>query len=245
MPKEPRKATPPNIELAVFDKSRRRCTLCFWLEGDLAEKNGQIAHLDDNPANSAEDNLAFMCINHHSLYDSRTRQHKNYTIQEVKQARNRLYEAIARGDHFTKAAPQPVRGLEADRRTLERIITQMTTGNVINIIREFDFGNSFDTLVLDVIGEFASQNDPNHEFIELDLEQRRKSLLTACKMFLADAGRFTWALNNSNVRRVPSEWHETNPSHYESVVNGLNDKASDIFRIYEDLIRTARRKLEA
>jgi hypothetical protein len=95
-----RKPTPAEIETAVFLKSARRCPLCFHLHIDLAEKNGQIAHLDGNPSNSAEDNLAFLCLDHHTLYDSKTRQHKNYTIHEVKAARADLYRAIAHRRHL-------------------------------------------------------------------------------------------------------------------------------------------------
>ena len=39
----------------------------FYLDGDLDEKIGQIAHLDKNPSNSAEDNIAFLCLLHHTL----------------------------------------------------------------------------------------------------------------------------------------------------------------------------------
>jgi hypothetical protein len=94
-----RRKTPSDIETAVLVNSARRCALCFHLLGDLNVKNGQIAHLDKDPSNSAEDNLAFMCLEHHSLFDSRTSQHKNYTLQEVKMARSKLYEAIAQNKH--------------------------------------------------------------------------------------------------------------------------------------------------
>ncbi|MGO9271159.1 MAG: hypothetical protein ACLQOO_13040 [Terriglobia bacterium] len=95
------------METAVFSKSARRCALCFQLNGDLAEKDGQIAHLDQDRSNSAEDNLAWMCFRHHDRYDSKTSQHKNYTIGEVKAARAKLYEAIASGKHLTHVtAPQ-------------------------------------------------------------------------------------------------------------------------------------------
>lgn len=88
------------METAVLARSARRCTLCFHLTGDLKEKLGQIAHLDDDPSNRAEVNLAWMCLEHHSLYDSKTKQHKNYTIAEVKKARDKLYGAIASGEHL-------------------------------------------------------------------------------------------------------------------------------------------------
>jgi hypothetical protein len=87
---------PPKNETAVLTKSARRCPLCFYLNSDLTEKMGQIAHLDGDRTNGAEDNLAFMCMPHYSQYDSTTSQHKNYTLAEIKTLRSKLYEAIAR-----------------------------------------------------------------------------------------------------------------------------------------------------
>ena len=98
-----RRKIPTSTETGVLLKSARRCTLCYHLSGDLREKRGQIAHLDGNRANNAEDNLAFMCLDHHSLYDSKTSQHKNYSITEIKRARARLYRAIRNGKHLSIA----------------------------------------------------------------------------------------------------------------------------------------------
>ena len=84
----------PDTEEAVLTKSARRCCLCFHLKKDFREKRGQIAHLDRNPSNDAEDNLAFLCFDHHTEYDSRASQHKNYTVGEVKKARNKLYVEV-------------------------------------------------------------------------------------------------------------------------------------------------------
>src|SRR5208337_1096972 len=100
--KPSRNAVPPANETAVLTKSARRCLLCFHLDRDLTEKAGQIAHLDHDPSNGSEDNLAWMCMPHHSQYDSKTSQHKNYTLPEVKALRHKLYEAIGRGEHREK-----------------------------------------------------------------------------------------------------------------------------------------------
>jgi hypothetical protein len=100
--KPPRKAVPPANETAVLTKSARRCLLCFHLDRDLTEKAGQIAHLDHDPSNGSEDNLAWMCMPHHSLYDSKTSQHKNYTLPEVRALRLNLHQAIGRCEHGEK-----------------------------------------------------------------------------------------------------------------------------------------------
>jgi hypothetical protein len=47
--------------------------------------------------------FAINYLDHHTLYDSKTSQHKNYTIHEVKAARDRLFEAIAQKRHLGEA----------------------------------------------------------------------------------------------------------------------------------------------
>lgn len=94
-----RKRTPTPTETLVLTKSARRCPLCFHLFGDLEVKHGQIAHLDQDPSNFNEDNLCFMCLDHHSDYDSTTSQHKNFTKAEVRELRQRLYKAIIEKHH--------------------------------------------------------------------------------------------------------------------------------------------------
>lgn len=116
MNKKPaRKNTPADVETAVLAKSARRCALCFYLSADLTEKLGQIAHLDGDRSNSAEDNLAFLCLAHHSLFDSATSQHKNYTVAEVKRARSKLYDHLANGKHLKSPVGRSDLQTELDR----------------------------------------------------------------------------------------------------------------------------------
>lgn len=89
-----RAPVPPETQAKVLLQSRRRCCICFGLNRDTSLKSGQIAHLDRNSANSAEDNLAFLCFEHHDQYDSPTSQRKNFTILEVKAHRDELHKAL-------------------------------------------------------------------------------------------------------------------------------------------------------
>src|ERR1035437_1080022 len=79
-----RKKTPPEVEVEVLKRCRRRCAICFGLARDEAIKSGQIAHLDGKPSNVDLDNLAFLCLEHHDQYDSSTSQSKSLTLREVK-----------------------------------------------------------------------------------------------------------------------------------------------------------------
>lgn len=137
--KPPRRRTRPGVETAVLAKSARRCALCYHLNGDLAEKIGQIVHLDGDRTNGAEDNLAWMCLPHHSLFDSKTSQHKNFTIPEVKAARAKLYELVAEGKHLNPAAALPYLHARADERVLRDLMEVVPSNGSIRFLRTANF----------------------------------------------------------------------------------------------------------
>lgn len=87
----PRKRVPVATETRVLTSCRRRCCVCYGLNRDASVKQGQIAHLDRNPENNHNDNLVFLCFDHHDRYDSRTSQSKNFTADELKQYREELF----------------------------------------------------------------------------------------------------------------------------------------------------------
>jgi hypothetical protein len=91
-----RSPIPTKVIAEVTTASRRRCCICFGLEHDDRKKQGQIAHLDRDPSNHRLENLAFLCLDHHDQYDSRTSQSKGFTIDEVKRYRLELVSAMSR-----------------------------------------------------------------------------------------------------------------------------------------------------
>jgi hypothetical protein len=86
-----RRRIPASVETDVLTASRRRCCVCFFLLDRDTVQKGQLAHLDGNPANSKFTNLAWLCLDHHDDYDSRTSQSKGLTAREVRSYRDRLY----------------------------------------------------------------------------------------------------------------------------------------------------------
>lgn len=111
-------------ETSVLTSSRRRCALCFGLEGDASEKEGQIAHLDRDPSNAATDNGLWLCTKHHSRYDSRSRQTKGHTIDEVRAYRTMLYEYLASGPPvlWPDVSTRPTRGIGVSLDVFDRRI---------------------------------------------------------------------------------------------------------------------------
>lgn len=81
---------------SVLRRSRRRCCICFGLHRDDGVKKGQVAHLDQDRDNNDVDNLAWLCLEHHDDYDSRTSQSKSLQLTEVKAYRSELYDKYSR-----------------------------------------------------------------------------------------------------------------------------------------------------
>ena len=90
-----RKTIPSSIEIEVLTQSARRCFICFGLYHKFDVVKGQIAHLDQDNTNNKLDNLAFLCLDCHDEYDSKTSQSKGLMQQEVKQYRKLLYQEIS------------------------------------------------------------------------------------------------------------------------------------------------------
>jgi len=245
--KPPRKPIPPDIQAEVLTKSRRRCTLCFYLDGNLEEKKGQIVHIDDNPSNFKMDNLAWMCLEHHSVFDSTNSQHKNYTQEEVKIARGWLYDAIAAEKHLTykKGDPKPQPGLAADTKTLDALISLMASTGTIDWLRENNFaGFPFAWNRLKGLAVWTEQKGPEYEFIDAELEATRKSFHAAATKFLWTLATETFSGGNGHSS-VPQEWEIEQPERFDRVVREIHDGASLVCTSYDELVRQARGKLSA
>jgi hypothetical protein len=102
-----RKPPSPSIELQVLLASRRRCCICFGLHRDLDIKQGQLAHINRDPSDSTVENLAFMCLEHHDWFDSKTSQSKGATVEEAKHYRHELFREWERRDEEDARAALP------------------------------------------------------------------------------------------------------------------------------------------
>jgi len=57
-------------------------------------RDGQIAHLDHDRSNNKEDNLVYLCLRHHNMYDSKTSQSKGFTKGEMRHYREELFKKL-------------------------------------------------------------------------------------------------------------------------------------------------------
>lgn len=93
-----RRKPPKGVQTVVLMQCARRCCLCFGIDGDRFPKDGQIAHLDDNPSNNDPDNLVWLCLDHHAKWHTRGNMTKGLTVDEVKAYRARLHDAVETGE---------------------------------------------------------------------------------------------------------------------------------------------------
>ena len=82
------------VEQQIIRQSKRRCCLCFGLNGDEREKSGQLAHINRDPANSDEQNLAYLCLEHHSAYDTTSSQTRRFKPDELRHYKTHLYKHL-------------------------------------------------------------------------------------------------------------------------------------------------------
>ncbi|MCX6833620.1 MAG: hypothetical protein NTW07_00555 [candidate division Zixibacteria bacterium] len=93
-----RRSLSPEDEAKVFEKCLRRCCVCFVLENNDSQQDGQLAHLDHNHSNGDPTNFVFLCLRHHNIYDSKMSQAKNMTEREMRLYQQKLHQAVERGE---------------------------------------------------------------------------------------------------------------------------------------------------
>lgn len=114
-----RKHLPQEWETAVLLLSKRRCCLCFFLNEIKEQRKGQIAHLNHNSSDPRFENLVYLCLEHNDQYDGKTSQSKNYTLEEIRQYRNKLYEIYNPDGKWRAQTDTPERQQAHEKRSEE------------------------------------------------------------------------------------------------------------------------------
>lgn len=185
---------PQAVQEEVLTKSARRCALCYGLDGSLAQKEGQIAHVDRDHSNAALKNLAFLCLEHHDKYDSRRSQSKGFIPGELLVYRESLLAAISRGDHVQHSAPRtpprpPPEVIEHDRAAFRKADALLSEGELRRILDDIGTDHSFRDRWGEKLEAFCRHFDleSNRFLLEADLAPVTKELvasLTALLEFL-------------------------------------------------------------
>ncbi|ECZ6324423.1 hypothetical protein C5G84_02150 [Salmonella enterica] len=129
-----RKEIPDNVQANIMEKSAARCAICYGTrmntDAVYPVPGFQLAHIDRNAANSAENNLALLCIPCHSMYDSTFRQAKNYRPENIRRWRDQLYEDVA-----ANRLPPPMTYPQCAASVTQ--VSQSVSDHHVSLLREF------------------------------------------------------------------------------------------------------------
>jgi hypothetical protein len=149
-----RRCFPKNVETQVLLTSRRRCALCFGLDGDTTEKEGQVAHVDRNPSNVELANAAWLCTKHHARYDSRSRQTKGHTLEELRAYQGMLAEYLVSPAAWPDAGTNRTQGPGVSLEVFDRRVP--TYRVTIEFLRTVSKGTRIE---LQELFKFATETD--------------------------------------------------------------------------------------
>lgn len=112
-----RKAWPKDVEAKILTESRRVCAFCHYFKNDNRPKmRGQIAHVDRDPGNVELENGAYLCKEHHDVYDAVSKQSKRLIPAELKEARDDLHAFFKSGGLPSSSAKLTRRPMQPNRR---------------------------------------------------------------------------------------------------------------------------------
>jgi len=137
----------------------------------------------------------------------------------------------------------------ADKAMFQKFLETLPSSGSIAFINENNFaGFSFDWRRLDQLRKFDHEwNDAEHEFLNPEMEAKRKELITLVNGYLNFLATNTWLLKDqpgSNFASVPEEWEDEQPERFHRVVDSLHGQAGTIVAIHRELVRLGRQHLK-
>ena len=133
-----------------------------------------------------------------------------------------------------------------DRDLFNRLRQDLPSNGSIAFIGTNNFaGFSFQLSRLADLDTFVYEwDDAEHEFLNKNLEQKRKELMTLVKEYLSVIAVQTFPTRTPGWNSVPEEWEIEQPKRFNEVVEKLHNLAGQIVEVHQDLFRTARKKLK-
>lgn len=85
-------------------------------------------------------------------------------------------------------------------------------------------------------------DDASHEFLDKNIEKRRKVLWDLIEQYIMSLGTNT-VPTDDGLQAVPPEWKTEHPERYKEVVDNFHSLAGQIVLSHQEMIRYAKKKL--
>jgi hypothetical protein len=123
---------------------------------------------------------------------------------------------------------------KADKKLFNKIRKDLNGD--IYFIREHNFRGSFNTKNLQKLYAFEDiKNDPNYKFLNPKIEKIKNELVKNVIRFKDIALTKTFSLH-PNIVQVPTEWADTKPEIYNTVIQNLHTTANNICKCYDKFV---------
>jgi len=140
---------------------------------------------------------------------------------------------------------QPARAHDSE--LFEAFLTEFPVEPTFNMLKEYDFGNSFWSSQMRPLFNFADAwSDVDKEFLDSALEKKRKALLKAAQELSMEFAKRTVPVGNGEKSSVFSDRLRAEGPRPPFVLEDakvLNQKSREFVPLYEDFVRSGKRKL--
>ncbi|WP_299017467.1 hypothetical protein [uncultured Photobacterium sp.] len=138
---------------------------------------------------------------------------------------------------------------DADKVQFEKFLTEIPSdGLSIELLKEHDFGGSYHSQSIEQLKSFVEYGaNPEKEFLDPELEKKRKFLWKKCHAFFYKLAQNSYSLGAGPVYScIPDPYREAGnrPKHVEKQINELNDMATECFQLHKEFVLLVRRKLK-
>jgi len=232
----------PKVKEDALVASGRHCCICHRFCGIKIEVH-HIRPKSKKGLNTLSNAIA-LCFDCHAdmvSYDKDHPKGTKYTEAELKRHRDNWHVRI-KGDTGLATRQEIV---ETDKQVYLQLTKVLPWKGSISFIRENNFaGHSFELKRLNRLHEFYWQcENAAFEFVEPVLEGLRLDLLKHIIAFQRTIGFETFPTHTPGFSSVPQEWELEQPERFRKVVKKLHTEADQICKTYDNLVRTATRKL--
>lgn len=220
-------------------RSGRCCCICHRFCGTKIELH-HIIPVEQGGDDSAE-NCIPVCFDCHAdigHYNDKHPRGRKYSFGELREHRDHWFAQIARVDPAVSGSS------ETDRQLLVRIWKLLGTAMAYEFARDHDFGASFRMFNMDPWFDLSHDlHRPEAEFIDIELEKLRGSLLRATANFASKVALYTSPLGSGNIQGFDSGYKHRYREDYRRKADELNELSTEAAKAYEVLMREGMRRL--
>jgi hypothetical protein len=136
---------------------------------------------------------------------------------------------------------------EADAATLGKLLNTLQPAEIVDFLRNHDFGGAFLRSEIKALGLFLFEaSQPDREFLIPELETRRKDLVETGRRLSSLLGYKTHpGVGDANSVLPPDLVNRKRPDWVDENASELNEVATEFVAIFDELVRTARATLIA